>query len=185
MFFVVDRLCEQTRRPDRFLAAVLGAAVIPVTVALLGPLFGLDRFEVKDGIERAIATFTQSNPLGHFLVIVVLVLAAFVLVRPGRPRLLAAAAMVPVGLALVLTYTRLAWVSVVIGGVVMLWVAGRRWLLPALVVVLAAAAWSLRTSAAASTSSPRRTPLSADRSPASGGDSGSGPTWSASPIATR
>ena len=140
MFFVVDRLCEQTRRPDRFLAAVLGAAVIPVTVALLGPLFGLDRFEVKDGIERAIATFTQSNPLGHFLVIVLLVLAAFVLVRPGRPRLLAAAAMVPVGLALVLTYTRLAWVSVVLGGVVMLWVAGRRRLLPALVLVLAAAA---------------------------------------------
>ena len=48
--------------------------------------------------------------------------------------------MVPVGLALVLTYTRLAWVSVVLGGVVMLWVAGRRRLLPALVVVLAAAA---------------------------------------------
>ena len=140
MFFVVDRLCEQTRRPDRFVAAVLGAAVIPVAVALFGPLFGLDRFEVKDGIERAIATFTQSNPLGHFLVIVVLVLVAFVLVRPGRARLLAAAAMVPVGLALVLTYTRLAWVSVVIGGVVMLWVAGRRWLLPALVLLLIAAA---------------------------------------------
>lgn len=138
MFFVVDRVCEQTGRPDRFVAAVLGAAVIPVAVALLGPRLGLDRFEVKDGIERAMATFTQSNPLGHFLVIVLLVLAAFVLVRPGRLRLAAAAAMIPVGLALVLTYTRLAWIAVVIGVVVMLWVAGYRRVLPALALVLAA-----------------------------------------------
>ena len=139
MFFVVDRLCERTGRPDRFVAAVLGAAVIPVAVTLFGPAFGLDRFEVKDGIERAIATFTQSNPLGHFLVIVLLVLAAFVLARAGRPRLLAATAAVPVGVALVLTYTRLAWISVVVGVVVMLWIARRRWLLPALAVALIAA----------------------------------------------
>jgi O-antigen ligase len=139
MFFVVDRLCEQTGRPDRFVAAVLGAAVIPVCVALLGPLFGVDRFEVKDGIERAMATFTQSNPLGHFLVIVLLVLAAFVLARSGRVRLAAGAAMVPVGAALVLTYTRLAWIAVVIGVVVMLWAAGYRRLLPAIALVLAAA----------------------------------------------
>jgi O-antigen ligase len=138
MFFVVDRLCERTGRPDRFVAAVLGAAVIPVAVTLFGPAFGLDRFEVKDGIERAIATFTQSNPLGHFLVIVLLILAAFVLARTGRPRVLAAAAAVPVGVALVLTYTRLAWISVVVGIVVMLWVARRRWLLPALAVALVA-----------------------------------------------
>jgi O-antigen ligase len=138
MFFVADRLCEQTGRPDRFVVAVLGAAGIPVAVALLGPLVGLDRFEVKDGVERAIATFTQSNPLGHFLVIVLLVLAAFVLVRPRRARLLAGAAAVPVGVALVLTYTRLAWISLVVGIVVMLWIARRRWLLPALAVLLVA-----------------------------------------------
>jgi O-antigen ligase len=138
MFFVVDRLCEQTGRPDRFLAAVLGAAVIPVAVALFGPLFGLDRFEVKDGIERAISTFTQSNPLGHFLVIVLLILAASVLTRPGRQRLLAGGAAVPVVVALVLTYTRLAWIALVVGIVVMLWVARRRWLLPALAIVLVA-----------------------------------------------
>jgi O-antigen ligase len=136
MFFVVDRLCEETGRPDRFVAAVLGAAVVPVAVALIGPAVGLDRFEVKDGIERAIATFTQSNPFGHFLVIVLLSLAAFVLVREGRTRLLAVAAAVPVGVALVLTYTRLAWISVVVGIVIMLWVARRRWLLPALAVAL-------------------------------------------------
>jgi O-antigen ligase len=138
MFFVVDRLCEQNGRPDRFVAAVLGAAVIPVAVALVGPLVGLDRFEVKDGTERAISTFTQSNPLGHFLVVVLLILAAFVLIRPGRPRLLAGAAAVPVVVVLVMTYTRLAWIALVVGIVAMLWIAHRRWLLPALAIVLVA-----------------------------------------------
>jgi hypothetical protein len=46
MFFVVDRLCEDTGRPDRVLGAVLAAAVVPVAVALLGPLVGVHRTEV-------------------------------------------------------------------------------------------------------------------------------------------
>jgi len=140
MFFVVDRLCESTGRPDHFLLAVLAAAVVPVATALVGPFVGVHRVEVKDQIERVISTFTQSNPLGHFLTIVSLVLAAYVLVRPGRPRVLAAAALVPVGLTLALTYTRLAWGAAVIGLLVMMCVAGRRWLVPALLVVLLAAA---------------------------------------------
>ena len=40
MFFIVDRLCETTGRPDRFVVAVLAAAVVPVTVALVGPSAG-------------------------------------------------------------------------------------------------------------------------------------------------
>jgi O-antigen ligase len=47
---------------------------------------------------------------------------------------------VPVGLTLALTYTRLAWGAAVIGLLVMMCVAGRRWLVPALLVVLLAAA---------------------------------------------
>ena len=69
MFFVVDRLCEDTGRPDRVLGAVLAAAAIPVAVAVAGPLVGITRTEVKDRIERAISTFSQSNPFGHFLTI--------------------------------------------------------------------------------------------------------------------
>ena len=41
MFFVVDRLCEDTGRPDRVLGAVLAAAAIPVAVAVAGPLVGI------------------------------------------------------------------------------------------------------------------------------------------------
>ena len=113
MFFIVDRLCETTGRPDRFVVAVLAAAVVPVTVALVGPLAGLHRVEIKDRIERIVSTFAQSNPLGHFLTIVLLVLVAYVLLRPGQPRVLAVIAMAPVGLTLALTYTRLAWAAAV------------------------------------------------------------------------
>lgn len=138
MFFVVDRLCEDTGRPDRVLGAVLAAAVIPVAVAVAGPLVGINRTEIKDRIERAISTFSQSNPFGHFLTITVLVLVAVVLARSGRVRIAALLALVPVGLALALTYTRLAWAAAVVGVLVMLWVAGRRRLVPALIVILVA-----------------------------------------------
>jgi O-antigen ligase len=138
MFFVVDRLCEDTGRPDRVLGAVLAAAVVPVAVALFGPLIGSTRTEVKDGIVRAISTFTQSNPFGHFLTVTVLVLVAVALARTERIRLGALLALVPVGLALALTYTRLAWAAAVVGVLVMLWVAGRRRLVPVLVVLLVA-----------------------------------------------
>jgi O-antigen ligase len=136
MFFVVDRLCEDTGRPDRFLLAVVAAAAVPVAVALLGPLGGVHRTEIKDGVERAISTFAQSNPFGHFLTIVVLVLAAYVIARPGSPRGWAIVALVPVLLALGLTYTRLAWVGAVAGLLVMIWVTGRRWVVPAILVGL-------------------------------------------------
>ena len=140
MFFIVDRLCETTGRPDRFVVAVLAAAVVPVTVALVGPLAGLHRVEIKDRIERIVSTFAQSNPLGHFLTIVLLVLVAYVLLRPGQPRVLAVIAMAPVGLTLALTYTRLAWAAAVAGILVMLWAAGRHRLVPALIAVLVALA---------------------------------------------
>jgi O-antigen ligase len=141
MFFVVDRLCEDTGRPDRVLLAVLAAAAVPVGVALLGPLVGVHRTEVKDQIERAVSTFAQSNPLGHFLTLIVLVLAAYILVGPARWRRYALIAIVPVALSLAFTYTRLAWAAAVVGLLVMAWVARRRWLVPvfvALAVVFAA-----------------------------------------------
>ena len=50
------------------------------------------------------------------------------------------AALVPVGLTLGLTYTRLAWGAVVIGFLVMAWACGRRWLVPAALVLLLALA---------------------------------------------
>ena len=85
MFFVVDRLCEQTGRPDRFVAAVLGAAVIPVAVNLF------DRPSASTGSRSRTASNgpsprSRSRTPGHFLVIVRLILAAFGLASTGRPR---------------------------------------------------------------------------------------------------
>jgi O-antigen ligase len=140
MFVVVARVCEDTRRPERFLLAVLAAAAVPVGVALVGPLFGINRVELKDQIERVISTFAQSNPFGHFLTIVVIVLAAYALIGPRRPRALALVASVPIALALALTYTRLAWVAGAVALLVMAWAAGRRWLVPIIVAALVAAA---------------------------------------------
>jgi O-antigen ligase len=140
MFVVVARVCEDTGHPERFLLAVPAAAAVPVGVALVGPLVGVDRVELKDDIERVISTFAQSNPFGHFLTIVVIVLAAYALVGPRRPRVLALTASVPVALALGLTYTRLAWVAAAAALLVMAWAAGRQRLVPVIVVGLAGAA---------------------------------------------
>jgi O-antigen ligase len=140
MFVVVARVCEDTGRPDRFLVAVLAAAAVPVTVALIGPAVGVDRVEMKDQIERVVSTFAQSNPFGHFLTIVVIVLAAYALIRPRRQRTLALVAAVPVALALALSYTRLAWVAAAVALLVMAWAAGRRWLVPIIAIALVAAA---------------------------------------------
>ena len=52
MFFVVDRLCEDTGRPDRVLGAVLAAAVIPVAVARGRPA-GRDQPHRGQGPHRA------------------------------------------------------------------------------------------------------------------------------------
>ena len=150
----------------------------------VGPFGGVHRVEVKDQIERVISTFTQSNPLGHFLTIVALILVAYVLVRTGRPRVLARA-LVPVGLTLALTYTRLAWGAAVMGLLVMLCAAGRHWLVPALLVVLLVAAALTpdvghRIDQLTSPNTPSRA-----RSPGSGGASASGPTWPGWPTPTR
>ena len=115
MFFVVDRILEQTDRPDRILKAVYVSAIIPVFLGLVGPLVGIYLVESKDRIERITSTFCGANAFSYYLVF--LGLMAFGLALYARPRwrvpLLGPRR--PPDADPVLTYTRTAWIAFAAG----------------------------------------------------------------------
>lgn len=135
MFFMVDRILEQTDAPQRVLAAVFGAAVIPVFLGLVGPAVGVSLVETKDRVERITSTFVGANAFSYFLVF--LSLMALGLAFYAKPRLrwplLGFAGILT--LTLVLTYTRTAWIAFAAGAMVLAAFAGRKVLI-AMVVVL-------------------------------------------------
>ena len=135
MFFMVDRILEQTDAPQRVLAAVFGAAVVPVFLGLVGPVIGVSLVETKDRVERVTSTFVGANAFSYFLVF--LSLMALGLAFYAKPRLrwplLGFAGILT--LTLVLTYTRTAWIAFAAGAMVLGAFAGRRVVI-AMVVVL-------------------------------------------------
>jgi O-antigen ligase len=135
MFFMVDRILEQTDAPQRVLAAVFGAAIIPVLLGLGGPAVGVSLVETKDRVERVTSTFVGANAFSYFLVF--LSLMALGLAFYAKPKLrwplLGFAGILT--LTLVLTYTRTAWIAFAAGAMVLGAFAGRKVLI-AMVVVL-------------------------------------------------
>ncbi len=135
MFFVIDRVLEQTDRPDRILKAVFASAIVPVFLGLVGPSIGLRLVEDKDRIERVTSTFVGANSFSYYLVF--LGLMAFGLARFSAPRwrlpLLGVGVLLT--LTLVLTYTRTAWIAFAAGAVVLAAFTSKKFLV-ALVAVL-------------------------------------------------
>ena len=136
MFFMVDRILEQTNAPQRVLAAVFGAAVIPVLLGLVGPAVGVSLVETKDRVERITSTFVGANAFSYFLVF--LSLMALGLAFYAKPRLrwplLGFAGILT--LTLVLTYTRTAWIAFAAGAMVLAAFAGRKVLISMVVVLV-------------------------------------------------
>jgi putative inorganic carbon (HCO3(-)) transporter len=135
MFFMVDRILEQTDAPQRVLAAVFGAAVIPVFLGLVGPAVGVSLVETKDRVERVTSTFVGANAFSYFLVFLSLMALGLALYAKPKLRwpLLGFAGILT--LTLVLTYTRTAWIAFAAGVMVLGAFAGRKVLI-AMVVVL-------------------------------------------------
>lgn len=121
MFFAVDRLLRQGTSPWRIVGAILGAAVIPLLFVVYGELTGNPRIEVKEGIDRVRSTFAQSNPFGHFLVVVLLLAIALFPVLRTRARVWVSALIALGTASLILTQTRSAWFAFALGVLVIAW----------------------------------------------------------------
>jgi putative inorganic carbon (HCO3(-)) transporter len=99
-----------------YVAALLGIVQSVVGGVLVGGVSSVETARTFGGALRASSTFGNAYPLGGFLAMV-LPVAAYELaaVRSVEDRLLAANAVVVIGLGLLLTYSRAAWIGAAIG----------------------------------------------------------------------
>ncbi len=138
MFFMIDRILEQTNNPKPILGAVYASAVIPVFLALVGSHIGIHLTESKDRISRITSTFSQASPFSYYLVVLTLMALGLALYagRKWRLPLLAAAGLLSI--TLILTFTRTAWIAMVAGAIVLGAYAGKKVLLVMVTVVVLA-----------------------------------------------
>lgn len=104
-----------TRRHQRLiLGAVFASAVVPITVAAGQALTQSGLFSAG-GFERVTGTFTHPNPFATYLMMII-VLAVAVLPYVGRwSKAALVVLLVASSWALLLTYTRSAWIAVLVG----------------------------------------------------------------------
>lgn len=132
MFLVLERLVTDGARMRRLLAAVFASAVIPLIVGFVG--FATGGFvEEKGGFDRMTSTFTQSNGYSRYLVLILLMAVAVYRHVHGRTKLGMSALIVLGSVSLVLTYTRSAWLGLVIG-LIVIGILQSRVILPVLLV---------------------------------------------------
>lgn len=141
MFFVVDRLLHDERSLQRLLLAVFASALIPLLVVVFGVVTGHQLTETKEGVQRLTSTFAQSNPFGHYLLPLSLLGLATVRYVPARLRLPLGILVAAMMTTLIATFTRGAWLGLVVGLLVLAWYRNRALILGvagvAVLVVLA------------------------------------------------
>ncbi len=116
MFAVIEQLLADSEGFHRRLLVALMLATGFVTVwALVGIATGRAFADPFTGLLRADGPFVHPNVLAKFLAIMVMPLIAYVLWDKGKQRAVAGAFLVPVLLALGLTYARVAWIAAAIG----------------------------------------------------------------------
>lgn len=129
MVLVIERLARTPGFRERLVAAVAGAAVVPLVVGAWQLSSGTGLFDAG-GFARVRGTFTHSNPMAAFLAIVVVMAVAYVVhLTDLRYRLAALAVALVASAGLYTTFTRAAWLAAVLGIAVVMGTRGRRWLL--------------------------------------------------------
>jgi O-antigen ligase len=122
---VLGRILQDERMLRLGLLAVLGSAVVPVMVAVLQSRHGSGAINAE-GLDRIRGTFQHSNPFASYLFLMItLAVAIFPHVSKRWKIVLIPYALVCGGL-LVLTYTRGAWVALVVALIVIGIVQDRR-----------------------------------------------------------
>jgi O-antigen ligase len=126
MFFMVDRILEQTNRPDRILIAAFASAIVPVLIGLVGPYVGVHLVETKDRIERITSTFVGANAFSYYLVVLALMAAGVAFYAKPKVKWPLFAFSGVLTLTLVLTYTRTAWIAFAAGVLLLAAFAGKK-----------------------------------------------------------
>lgn len=117
MFFVLDRLLDNESSVRRLLLVLFMSAVVPLTMALAG-IGSSSSGSVGNDVSRTASTFSHPNPFAHYLLILVLMGVALLPHLSPRWRMVLGLFVVWMGTALVFTYTRGAWVGLLVGLVV-------------------------------------------------------------------
>ncbi len=134
VFLVLIVLLTTGRMSIVHLIGTLAAsAVVPVVFPLLGPV-GVTVSHEKDGIEALKSVFFLSNNFAHFLVPFLLVVVALATQAKGRVRMGLYGLALVLGVELLLTETRGAWIAAIVGILIVGAVLDRKLFLGALVV---------------------------------------------------
>lgn len=139
VFLLAEQFAARRDATREFIIAIGAALVLPTVVALTQLMSGRGLFEAG-GFSRIRGTFTHSNPLAYFCLVVFVLALAVALQTIGTARAAAWSAAAVSGTLLVLTYTRSAWIAAVLATAVMLWYTKRRalvWSAIAIAVVVA------------------------------------------------
>lgn len=135
MFVVLDELLASRRDVLQLLGAIGLSSAVPLIAGLVGAVARAGPLvETKGTLVRVTSTFGSSNQFGRYLMLLLLMAWAVQAALPRRYRLAVFMASLPATALLVLTYTRSAWLGLVVGLVVIGVVHNRRALVGLLAV---------------------------------------------------
>ncbi len=139
VYFVVDLLLVTRRLSMRDLVVLIfTVSVIPLLYPFLAPL-GVQVTHQKDGFTALKSVFFLSNNLAHFLVPLLVIGAAWVLRTTGWHRVAALGFCSVVGIELLLSQTRGAWLGAAVGVLIVCLLLDRRIVVLGIAATLAAA----------------------------------------------
>lgn len=113
MLVVLDRLLVDPKKIKPVLVAVFASTVVPLLVAAYQAISTHGRFEAG-GFSRIRSTFVHPNPFALYLTFMIAMGVALLPHVAGRVRIALGTVLVGCGIALVLTYTRTAWICTVL-----------------------------------------------------------------------
>ena len=141
MFDVLEQMLYQNPRlARRVVIATLASAVIPIILALKQAATGTGN-SLTLGFNRVYGTAVTPTSLATYLLPILAILIAAATHPKTTPRIRKYCLLaIPIPLlVLYLTYTRSAWLVLILGIVYILWFLRRRWLIPFTVVIVALA----------------------------------------------
>lgn len=113
MFAVLEQLLADEKSPTRYIWALFASAIVPVVVGYIQVFTGAGKTAIIEQ-GRAYGTFAHPNLLAAYLVNLILLSLMVYLSAQGRIRRAALAAMFVSAPLLMFTYTRSAWVALVV-----------------------------------------------------------------------
>jgi O-antigen ligase len=122
---VLGRILKDERMVRLGLLAVLGSAVVPIMVAAVQALRGGGLVNTE-GLDRIRGTFAHSNPFASYLFLMITLAVAIFPHVSRRWKIALVPYVLACGGLLVLTYTRGAWVALIVALLVIAWLQDRR-----------------------------------------------------------